>query len=59
MEDDLYWDAFEELSIILERDPIHEEVLEYWEKKYTITEEERRAAQEKIEERKNRWKKQK
>lgn len=55
MEDDLYWDAYEQLEIELGREPIHEEVLEYWEKKYTITEEERRAAQEKLEERNRKW----
>lgn len=59
MPDELYWDAFEELSIILNRDPEYEEVIEYWQKKYTITEEERRNAAEKIEERRMKWKKQK
>ena len=52
MPDELYWDAFEQLEIELGREPIHEEVLEYWEKKYTITEDERREAAQKLEERK-------
>jgi len=56
MEDDLYWDAYEQLEIELGREPIHEEVLEYWEKKYTFTKEELQAAEQKLEDRKNRWK---
>lgn len=39
--DECYWDTHEELMIKLDREPTYEEVIEYWNQKFTMSKEEK------------------
>jgi len=42
MPDEVYWDIHEELMIILDREPTYEEVIEFYEKKFSVSPQEKR-----------------